>query len=484
LHVSVHRDGDEGTVNPSPAVRLVGVTVSRTCVALALVGVVAAMGCSGGSKAKSDAGASPADGSAGSSGADGSTARSDAATDAPASRPDVADAAPEGATPDGASDARPESASDATTDSSADGGLDADSDAVPRVARRALTVAVGLTHTCALLEDHTVKCWGENPDGELGLGDTRSRGASAAEMGDALPAIDLGTGRTATSISAGRNATCAILDDGTLKCWGMGALAGFGLGIDNNRGDAPGEMGDALPIVDLGPARTAKRVAVGRFVTCVERDDETLKCWGTDTSAGEIGRVAGAHIVDLVGGGHVWALYDDGSVRGFAVADPAPGAGVDLGAGQRAVGLAAGAASTCALLVGGGIKCWGALTSALPPASETFVGLELGDQSDSSCGLAANGVVSCWGVHEEWGGAPAANGGFHPRLGEVAATVAGGGTAHACALSEEGLVKCWGWSSPVAPELGASFTDKTFDGTWRDIDLGTRPAPPQPPPDH
>ncbi|MBW2258617.1 MAG: hypothetical protein JRI25_29065 [Deltaproteobacteria bacterium] len=50
--------------------------------------------------------------------------------------------------------------------------------------------------SCALLDDKTVKCWGYNDGGLLGLGDEETRGDEEGEMGDDLPTLDLGTGRT------------------------------------------------------------------------------------------------------------------------------------------------------------------------------------------------------------------------------------------------------------------------------------------------
>ena len=83
-----------------------------------------------------------------------------------------------------------------------------------------IQVPAGDRFSCALLYDGSVKCWGENDSGQLGLGDMDNRGDGSNEMGDNLPAVDLGTGRTATAIQSGLNHTCAILDNGSVKCWG------------------------------------------------------------------------------------------------------------------------------------------------------------------------------------------------------------------------------------------------------------------------
>jgi Ca2+-binding RTX toxin-like protein len=71
-------------------------------------------------------------------------------------------------------------------------------------------------------------------------------------MGDDLPAIDLGTDRTALAVDAGQHG-CAVLDNATVKCWGDNLAGGLGQGDNEHRGDEPGEMGDDLPAVDLPP---------------------------------------------------------------------------------------------------------------------------------------------------------------------------------------------------------------------------------------
>jgi hypothetical protein len=80
--------------------------------------------------------------------------------------------------------------------------------------RSAVALALGLFHSCALLDDASVKCWGYNSRGQLGLGDTPDRGDDGGEMDDSLPAVDLG--RAVVQIAAGSFHTCALLDDGQL----------------------------------------------------------------------------------------------------------------------------------------------------------------------------------------------------------------------------------------------------------------------------
>jgi alpha-tubulin suppressor-like RCC1 family protein len=149
----------------------------------------------------------------------------------------------------------------------------------------ATDVALGDQHTCALLDGGDVKCWGHNGFGQLGQDDTHNRGLVASDMGDALLPIQLG--RPAIAITAGLYHSCAILDDGSVKCWGKNDEGQLGLGNTNNMGDAAGEMA-SLPSVDLGSGRTALAIDAGSS-TCALLDDGTVKCWGGNV-AGELGQ--------------------------------------------------------------------------------------------------------------------------------------------------------------------------------------------------
>jgi len=203
-----------------------------------------------------------------------------------------------------------------------------------------LFITAGKNHTCALLNGGSVKCWGFNKSGQLGLGDTNDRGDEPGEMGDALPLLDLGTGKTATAISAGAYHTCVLLDDGSVKCWGYNGAGQLGLGDLDWRGDGPGEMGDALPTVNLGTGKTAAAIAAGASHTCVLLNDGSVKCWGYN-DYGQLGL------------GNQNERGDGPGEMGDALPT------VNLGTGKTATAIAAGYAHTCALLNDGSVKCWG-----------------------------------------------------------------------------------------------------------------------------
>ena len=151
------------------------------------------------------------------------------------------------------------------------------------------SITTGSGQSCAILSHGGVKCWGANSNGEWGLGDTNTRGVNPGEMGNNLPAVDLGTGRTATAITAGQRHTCALLDNATVKCWGRNHPGQLGLGDTNDRGDNPAEMGDNLPAIDLGTGRTATAITAGASHTCALLDNATLKCWGS-SEQGQLGQ--------------------------------------------------------------------------------------------------------------------------------------------------------------------------------------------------
>lgn len=111
-------------------------------------------------------------------------------------------------------------------------------------------VAGDYGHLCALLDDGTVNCFGYDGSGALGLGDTQSRNDGPSEMGDALPYVALGDNARAQRIAVGVSHACALLDSGAVKCWG-GGRNNDGQAKPHCPGDEPGEMADDLLSIDL-----------------------------------------------------------------------------------------------------------------------------------------------------------------------------------------------------------------------------------------
>jgi hypothetical protein len=370
---------------------------------------------------------------------------------------------------------------------------DASAEAPARTPYRALAVTTGRGQTCALLDDHRVKCWGFNDSAELGLGDTRRRGASPSDMGDALPAVDLGTGHTAKAISGGRYHTCALLDDDSVKCWGMRGFCGVAGDPSNGYiGDVPGEMGDALPALDLGPGRTAKLLASSYEISCAILDDGTASCWGARsdihvTTPAPVALASSVPVVALSPGGYgVLALFQDGTIQDLM---PIKGAPPIIPSGAVAISIAGSAQGKCAVLSDGTLYCGDGATltrtfDTLTASGQRLIAAGIGEV-EGACGLLADGRVLCtpriqdctpaWcdGTPEGW---------LHVQLEQPAVAITTSSEGTFCALLANGAVRCWGqpYGYPPNPNLGGSFDltivdDKvTSFGAFRDVDLGSR----------
>jgi hypothetical protein len=346
-------------------------------------------------------------------------------------------------------------------------------DASSKCAYKVTSMVSRHEHTCALLANGQIKCWGLNNFGQLGLGDTNNRGDVAGEMGASLPTVNLGTGRTATSVAVGGQHTCAILDTGQVKCWGWNSTGQLGLGDANPRGNAAGQMGDALPTVNLGTGLTAKALAAGFSHTCALLSTNQVKCWGFNGS-GNLG-------------------LGNTTNKGTASTDMGDNLpGVGLGTGRTVKQIAAGDGITCALLDNNTIKCWGfngdgelglgdlnnrgdqsgELGDALPAISlgtgRTGAAVVAGETN--VCALLDNGQVKCWGFNADGelgignivdhGGGPNQMGDNLPAVdlgtGRTATQIAIGFGSHICARLDNSTAKCWGANS--VGQLGQGST--------------------------
>jgi hypothetical protein len=295
-----------------------------------------------------------------------------------------------------------------------------------------------------LLDNFTVKCWGRSTYGQLGYGDTVSRGDGAGEMA-ALVAIDFGAGRTATAIAVGSLHSCALLDNSAVKCWGRNQYGQLGYGDTDSRGDGAGEMGDALLAINFGAGRTARAIAAGKYFTCALLDNFAVTCWGANTG-GQLGlgdtaeRTSPTALAAIdfgsgltaraisAGDDHVCAILDDGALKCWGSAGNGRlGSGgtsnigdgtnemgtnlaaVSLGSSGTAIAVSAGQAHTCVVFTSTEVKCQDSQTTLgdLPsemgtnlPAIDLGLGrtaLAVSAGAEHTCALLDNATLKCWG---------------------------------------------------------------------------------------
>jgi len=306
----------------------------------------------------------------------------------------------------------------------------------PQPGVEVLSVAAGGVHSCAVLEAG-LKCWGSYFFGVLGLGDREARGDGANEMGDRLPLVNVGSGITVEAVFPSTDAhTCALLSGGLVKCWGDNDFGQLGIEDPQDRGGRPGDMGDDLPFVNLGNGRRAQAIAAGANHTCAILEDSSLKCWGNNGN-----RQLGAA-----------ELIPRGAYPG-QMGESLPS--VDLG-GDSVRQVAAGWVHTCALLQSGTVKCWGwgrgSEDDPVAPFSPvTTVEFGVGSAASQiaaggvhSCAALNDATVRCWQPSEHAYDSPRL---FAPVVFEEGAGVSvrqlGIGGRHGCALLASGSVQCW-----------------------------------------
>lgn len=300
---------------------------------------------------------------------------------------------------------------------------------------RATAVAGGREHSCALLASGQLACWGENASGQLGIGGGPGRPTATLVVGLAgsVREVDLGEAHG-----------CALLQGGSVQCWGAGLAGQLGDGGRSNRNTPTAVAGLSGGVLD---------VAVGAQHGCAVRGDGGVVCWGANAEFGQLG---------------------DGSLQDQASPVLVPG----LGGAARAV--AAGGSHSCAVLTTGAVRCWGrnnlgqlgngrtAFFELAPVAVAELDGpvlsLALSGAEDVffdgfSCAVLASGKAVCWGYN---GVGQLGEGSVLARttptevvdLGPGVAEVGVGGY-HTCARNEAGAVSCW----------GANFVGQLGDGT-------------------
>ena len=318
-------------------------------------------------------------------------------------------------------------------------------------------VSAGRHHTCALLEDKTNWCWGWNNNGQLGDGTVTQSNIPVLVLGVVPPANPLPQIRH-QKISAAQHHSCAVLEDGTIKCWGGNYNGQLGNGTDS---------ATTHPVFVSG-INNAIAVSTGTGFTCALLEDKTVKCWGSNT-VGQLGD--GTNILEQVEDGvRVSATYiDPPTAVQVPIASHTP---VLVSGINNAVGISAGAgrASTCAILEDGTVKCWGS-TSNTHTGSNSF-----GQNSESLradiqitpvvvpeitgavevsigvhhiCFLIEDGTVKCQGDNRfsQLGYESRYRSATPVLIPEITtATQISAGSRHNCALLADRTIKCWGYN--------------------------------------
>ena len=199
-------------------------------------------------------------------------------------------------------------------------------------------IATGTKHTCAVLNNDCIKCWGENKYGQLGYEvqtNNPNLGDETGEMGTNLPPVG-GMEFKVKAIAVGDSHTCAIMNsDDSVQCWGLNDKKQLGLGSTATSHHVPLDGTNlSTTKVDLG-SNTAKSITAGAKHTCVTLNDDTTKCWGLNNS-GQLGQGSTDDINDA--SGIAVPIENSGTIAGKTIAS-----------GEN----------TCFIGDDGKVKCWG-----------------------------------------------------------------------------------------------------------------------------
>jgi alpha-tubulin suppressor-like RCC1 family protein len=373
-------------------------------------------------------------------------------------------------------------------------------------------------HTCVLLVQGDVKCWGTNGvGGWLGSESYDAIGAKEGEMSNLKPVY---LGSKALQVSAGSQQSCALLVGGDVKCWGT-TIEPWNRDVGGTRGD----MEDLQPL-DFG--KKVLQVVSGRRANCAILTGNEVRCWGELVDDQRWSHRNDINVVDLsvkslqlsLGTRHACTLLEGGDITCWYYGRD--GRTQNLGIGynkirqprellklrEKALQVSLGDDHSCVVLEGGDVKCWGVGAngklgsdsveiienkyrvidlSKVKPIHLSAKALHVSAGYHHTCALLDDGAVKCWGRGQfgVLGNDSEENIGDKPgdmaklksiNLGQRAVYV-DTGPGHSCAILVGGEVKCWGRGS--SGQLGSGDTanigDKPGDmAKLKPIPLGQR----------
>lgn len=338
----------------------------------------------------------------------------------------------------------------------------------------ALRISAGGEQTCALKRDGTAWCWGNGTIGELGDG--------MAEDDALSPVQVVALGNTVADVVAGPSGSCALKQDGTLWCWGDNGMGEIGDGTQAGSKCTTSTVCRPVPTKVLLDSPVSS-VALGADFTCAVGKGSAANCWGFN-SQGSLGDgsltgyacnnqdfcelsptpVAIDKTVVQVGAGssHACALKSNGTVwcwgnndlfqlsvvvsfcpsqsMSYCTATPVQVSGL----GNTVKQIAVGGAHNCALKMDGSLWCWG-----YNQAGELGEGMP--SANASSCGTSLAYKDNCEGP-------PVSVTALGTNVVEVAAGSGPGGSGATCARTRDGAVWCWGNNDNGQLGIGSNTT--------------------------
>ncbi len=237
--------------------------------------------------------------------------------------------------------------------------------AVSRLGRRVVDVSAGSNHACAVKGDGSVWCWGYNWQGALGDGTTETR---------LRPVRVEGLRSRAVRVTAGSFHSCALLQNGTVSCWGSNSVGELGH-------DSFG--GKKKPRTVRG-MRNVTSVSAGWYFTCARQESGQVWCWGVNKQ-GQLGdgsttyswqprplKVPGEYKMDVLatlefagcagmehGRMKCWGLNSRGQLGDGTTADRSTPRNVAMLKGHF-LSISNGSGHTCAINASDLAYCWGA----------------------------------------------------------------------------------------------------------------------------
>jgi len=284
-----------------------------------------------------------------------------------------------------------------------------------------ISISAGDAHTCVVTTVGGIKCWGSNYYGQLGDGN----GAVSAYSATPVDVTGLTSGMVA--VGTGYDHTCGLTTGGGVKCWGSAASGQLGNGASGAgvTYKTPSDVGN----LSSGVAS----LSAGAYHTCVLTTGGGVRCWGSNT-AGQLGNSTTSMAT-------FWS-----NVQGLT---------------SGVTAMSANVVHTCAMTMNGGLKCWGNNDfGQLGNGNETFsttpvavMGLSSGVTAMShggyvTCALDIGGTLKCcgWNAYGQFGNGTTTNSNTPITISGLPwqpATISEGKTS-ACALTTAGRVKCWG----------------------------------------